>query len=237
MQLNKIDRPNIADTVIQQLLDQLLSGKLKVGDCIPSEIELSNQLGIGRNTVREALKVLQVLGIIERHQGHGSYISRKFKLPFGPFIFSLLSQLGTSIELAEIRRVLEIGVMDLVIEKATAQDFESIRAKLERFIYWTAQHDWAEAVEADMAFHLEIVAATKNIALLELAKLVMRLFKPSMANQLKSAKGFKVSTAAHREILKALEARDRDRARLAMIKSYNRWMPYIKLSAEVNKLP
>lgn len=102
IQLNKITKANVVDTVIEQLLDLLLTGKLKVGDRLPAETELAAQVGVGRNSIREAMKFLQVLGVLERRQGDGSYISSNFNVPFDSFLFSIIGKIGKSDELVEL---------------------------------------------------------------------------------------------------------------------------------------
>jgi GntR family transcriptional repressor for pyruvate dehydrogenase complex len=227
--LNKINRSNVADMVIEQLLNLLLSGKLKLGDRLPPETELAAQVGIGRNSVREAMKVLQVLGIVERRQGDGSYISSNFNLPLDSLLFSLLARIGTSTELVELRRVFEIGVMDLVIDKAVEQDFRDLSASLDRFEQFATAGDIEKTVDADLQFHLSLVEVIRNKALTDLAGLIMRLFRTSMTNHLASPEGLKHAIRGHRETLAALEARDRDQARKAIIESFNVWRQFIPI--------
>ena len=102
IKLTPISRPNIADMVLEQLLDQLTSGRLKLGDKLPAEVELASQVGIGRNSVREAMKVLQVLGVIERRQGDGSYVAQEPNVPFKSLLLSLFSRIGTSEGMVEL---------------------------------------------------------------------------------------------------------------------------------------
>src|SRR5690606_11174737 len=68
--LKKVDRVSVADAVIEQLVDLIKRGELQPGDRVPGELELASELGVGRTTIREALKALQYMGLIERdHEG------------------------------------------------------------------------------------------------------------------------------------------------------------------------
>jgi GntR family transcriptional repressor for pyruvate dehydrogenase complex len=227
--LNKISKASIADRVVEQLLHLLLSGDLKLGDALPSEAVLATQLGVGRNSVREAMSVLQVLGMVERRQGDGTYIAENIELPFAPFIFTLLGKIATPVDLVEIRRVLEVGAMELVIEKATEEDIELLRKKVERFEALAEKEDapLEEASEMDRDFHLSLVEATKNKALLEIFKLLMGLFRPSMTTHLASSQGLERSVRAHRNTFEAIEARDVERAREVIIDSFYVWQKYV----------
>ena len=237
LSLSKISKSNVADNVIDQLLALLLSDKLSLGDSLPPEAELAAALGIGRNSVREAMKVLQVLGIVERRQGDGSYIAEKLELPFASLIFALMSKIGTSTDLVELRRVLEIGTVELVIEKATEEDIQFLREKVERFeeLAFRGNPALGQVVEADTGFHLALVEVTKNKALQELCRFIMRLFQPSMASHLSSSRGFRQAAKGHRSTFEAIEARDRQRAREAIIDSFNVWRDYIRVAGKASK--
>ena len=234
IQLNKISKANVVDTVIEQLLDLLLEGKLKVGDRLPAETELAAQVGVGRNSIREAMKVLQVLGILERRQGDGSYISSVFKVPFDSLLFSLIGKISKPEDLVELRRVLEIGVMEVVIEKSTDKDFEILEEKV-KILSDFAQMEpipLDKAIKADMAFHLTLIEMTRNDALVQFGKLIMRLFQSAMIAHIATPIGIRQAVQAHSSILAAIRSRDREKARAMIIQSLIVWKEYIKLKTE-----
>lgn len=229
--LNKISKSNVVDTVIEQLLDLLLEGKLKVGDRLPAETELAAQVGVGRNSIREAMKVLQVLGILERRQGDGSYISSSFNIPFDSLLFSFIGKIGNPEELVELRRVLEIGVMEIVVEKATEEDFELLEEKVRILDNYARMEPIPidQAIKADMAFHLALIDMTRNGALEEFGKLIMRLFQASMINHIATPQGIRRAVEDHRAILASIRTRDREKARAMIINSLIIWKEFIHL--------
>lgn len=232
IELERIDRQNVADYVIHQLLNQMVGGKLKSGDKLPGENEIATQLGVGRNSVREAMKVLQTLGILERHQGDGSYVAESYKMPFDWLLFPLLSRIGTSQDLVELRRVLEIGVTELVIEKASTADFDELEQRMLAMedASKNKEIDGDLLAELDVEFHITLARITKNPALVELSKLVMKLFAPSMKAHLTSPDGLPVATKDHRMFVEALRMRDRDDARRVVVASFEHWKRFINFA-------
>lgn len=234
IQLNRISKANVVDTVIGQLLDLLLSGKLKVGDRLPAETELATQVGVGRNSIREAMKVLQVLGILERRQGDGSYISPEFNVPFESLLFSIVGKIGNPKDLVELRKVLELGVMELVVEKASEKDFELLDEKVAVLEKYSLLEPIPldDAITADMAFHLALIEMTGNTALAELGKMIMRLFQSSMIAHITTPQGIRRAVQDHKAILAAIRARNREEAREMIIQSLIVWKDYIHITDE-----
>ena len=231
LQLNPVKRSSIVDALLQQLVDQMISGNLKPGDVLPSEAEIAQQWQASRNSVREAFRVLQALGIIERRQGDSSRVAESQAMPFDWLLFPILQRIGTSQELVELRLVLELGVTELVIEKARPEDFGQLEVRMRRLEALQQQEtiDGDAAVDADTDFHMALTELTANRALVELSKLVMRLYAPSMKAHLTSPGGVAQATSDHRRFLEALRMRDRDEARRAVVASFVHWSRYIDL--------
>jgi DNA-binding FadR family transcriptional regulator len=233
LEFERINKAAVADEVIRQLLDQMIAGALKAGDKLPSESEMADMFGVGRNSVREAIKVLQTLGIVERWQGDGSYVAESYKMPFDWLLFPLLSRVRTSSDLVELRRVLEIGVTELVIEKASPEDFDELEKKIEAMEQVGQQDplDGDAAVETDVEFHIALARVTRNPALEQLSELVMRLFAPSMKKHLTSPEGIIHAREDHRIFFGALKMRDRDQARRSVFEAFEHWKRFIDLSS------
>lgn len=228
---NRIDRAHISDAVLQELLDQLLSGNLRVGDRLPSDAEIAEQLGAGRNSVREAMKVLQVLGVVDRRQGDGSYVSSGGSNAFEILLFALVARIHEPRELVELRKVFEVGVVELLIPRITEEQIDSLEAMTEQLASFQGRNPLPidEAVDIDSGFHLEIVKCTGNQALMALANLIMRLVQNSMREHLSDPAGFIEAIKDHRATLDALRARDGQRAIQVINRSFDLWQRYIQL--------
>ena len=123
-----VDTSSLVDKVEASLVELLLERKLRVGDVIPKEIELSEALGVSRTVIREALTRLRLMGLIESKKKKGSVIT-------SPDLFGMMSKSmnphildqDTLREIFEIRLVLEIGMADLIFKHITREDIEELK--------------------------------------------------------------------------------------------------------------
>jgi len=158
-------RSSLVEQVIDQLRDEIADEVWPVGGKIPPEPVLSESLGVGRNTVREAVRALTHAGLLECRQGDGTYVRATSELSG-----AVRRRLETAelIEILEVRRGLEVEAARLAASRRTGADIEAIKQALaRRDATWTTG-DHAEFVEADLAFHMAVVEATHNQVLTDL---------------------------------------------------------------------
>ncbi|GAA2619009.1 FCD domain-containing protein [Actinomadura fulvescens] len=165
MTLRTARRSSLVEQVIDQLRDEITAGAWVVGAKIPPEPVLSESLGVGRNTVREAVRALTHAGLLECRQGDGTYVRATSELSG-----AVRRRLETAelIEILEVRRGLEVEAARLAAARRTDADIAAINEALaRRDAQWTAG-DHAAFVEADLAFHMAVVEATHNRVLTDL---------------------------------------------------------------------
>lgn len=120
--------PLLHVTVQESLKNYIEANALKAGDPLPPETFLAQQLGVGRNSMREAIKSLESLGILETRRGIGVFVKEfSFKPLLDNLAYGLQDSLRDVEELREIRRVLETGLIDKTIEMVTPQDLAELR--------------------------------------------------------------------------------------------------------------
>ncbi|MFF2806764.1 FadR/GntR family transcriptional regulator [Streptomyces sp. NPDC058000] len=159
MPLTSPRRSALADQVIAQLRAQITSGDWPVGSRIPTEPELVEQLGVARNTVREAVRALAHNGLLDIRQGSGTYVIATSELAG---VMNRRFADADPRHVAELRSALEAEAARLAAHRRTAQDLRQLDALLER-----RERAWgsgaAEAfVEADATLHMAVVAASHN---------------------------------------------------------------------------
>ena len=169
VQLTPFKRVNASENVLQQLLDAMRNGTLSPGERLPTESELTRRLGVGRSSVREALRVLAVMGLIETRPGRGAHVLRKVEGILPPAGSS--RALATHLErvalqdLFEVRELIEGRAAALAAERATNEtmaEIERSASQVER------QVDCGEAYyNANGAFHIAIARASQNYVLFE----------------------------------------------------------------------
>ncbi|MCS7462374.1 FadR family transcriptional regulator [Paenibacillus doosanensis] len=161
MEIQKISSRKIYEVIADQIKEQIVSGALQPGQKLPSAKELSERFQVGRSTVREALSALKAMGLVEIHQGEGSYVrSIEAQDVDLPVFDSLLMSRETVMELIEARKALEISNAALAAEKRNDQDiakFEAVLSKMEDFL-----GNEEEGERSDMMFHLTLAQATHN---------------------------------------------------------------------------
>ncbi|MFF0817115.1 FadR/GntR family transcriptional regulator [Rhodococcus sp. NPDC003318] len=193
-------------TAYQQSLDWLRerieSGDWAIGDRIPTEPALMAELGVGRNTVREAIKTLTSTGILEIRRGSGTFVRARTDIG---------GLLGRSVDPAEllhafeVRRALELEAIALACERRTDADLARMRAGL-------AGRDAADADETaftdhDLDFHLAIVAAAHNPVLSDLIGALLEPMRATYAFT-EGVHSHDLAADQHRAALDAVEARD-----------------------------
>ncbi|MBH5334203.1 FadR family transcriptional regulator [Streptomyces pactum] len=208
MPLTSPRRSALADQVIAQLRAQITSGEWPVGSRIPTEPELVEQLGVARNTVREAVRALAHNGLLDIRQGSGTYVLATSELAG---VMHRRFADARPLHVAELRTALETKAAQLAAERRTEQDLRQIEALLDRRERAWASGDAEAFVEADATLHLAIVAASHNEVLAELyADLggVLREFLRADVGAELRPEGY----VDHARLVAAIRAGDGDRA-------------------------
>jgi len=169
---------------MDQIVHYLLSGELKPGDKLPTEHEFAQQLGVGRNSVREAIKMLSSIGVVEIKRGAGTFIAESMSSSIlNPLILSLVFEQGASRQLLELRFLLDTGVAELVIEKASDQDIKRLE-DANRKLHEEAleeRHDNPHALrDIDLNFHRLFYELAGNTLLNKIAQAIYTLFFSSI---------------------------------------------------------
>jgi DNA-binding FadR family transcriptional regulator len=158
-------RTGLIDATVSQLRERISSGEWPVGTRIPAEPALVELLGVGRNTVREAVQSLVHSGLVERRQGSGTYVLSASELSV---TFSRQIADARQRDVVEVRRSLEVEAARLAARRRTSSDVASITALREARAEAYAAHALDRMVAADLALHRAIARAARNPVLLSL---------------------------------------------------------------------
>jgi len=206
--------PPLAE-ITRKLLEYLLSGEVQPGTKIPGERHLAEALGVGRSAVREAIKSLSLLGLLDVRQGDGTYLSRSGSDLLPRVIeWGLLLKVPTIMDLLEARAEIEVVAAGLAASRADEQAVAALRERLEAMR--VAGSDVDAYVEADIAFHLEVARASGNEVFANLVASLRSLLRVWVARVLHHAGETDTSLAMHEPIVKAIAAGNAERAQKAM---------------------
>ncbi len=199
---------SLVDQALEQLRWRIIEGKWAIGERLPTEPELSAELGISRNTVREAMRVLAFSGLIEIRQGDGSYL-RSMTDPLGTM--RALSHC-TLAQAQETRQILEVEAIGLAALRRTEDDLKGLREALERS--GELYHGDLEAyISADLVFHKRLVDAARNPALSELYQYFSSIVGAQLRQTLNISPRRQSVFDLHSALLDAVENQDPERAK------------------------
>jgi GntR family transcriptional repressor for pyruvate dehydrogenase complex len=168
-----IKNTKVYEQVIDQIKDMIVSGNLKRGDKLPSERELVEQLQVSRTSIREALRALQIIGLVECKQGEGNFIKESFENSlFEPLSIMFMLQESSPEEILELRKVIEIETTALAAKRIDSGELEHMKSLIMQF---KNNKDDSNGVKIDKEFHYLIAQATKNLLILNILNAVSSL--------------------------------------------------------------
>jgi GntR family transcriptional repressor for pyruvate dehydrogenase complex len=208
-----IDAPN-ARRITQTIADDIVYGRLQPGDQLPSERALAVRFGVGRPLVREALRSLDELGLIETHAGRGTFVRSSSAAGVHRQVGLAIRRRGvTAAQLSEARIVLESEAAGLAAERATAEDLERLGAALRDL-----EHAQGIGhVQRDLAFHLAIAAAAHNPVIEMMLESIAPLTAALMTRSVGDPEVMRRSQPYHGIALEAIRRRDPAAARAAIV--------------------
>jgi DNA-binding FadR family transcriptional regulator len=227
---NPVSTGRVSQIIVEQIRDLIRTGRLKPGDRLPSERDLCERFGVSRVTVREALRVLESSGLVEIFVGAhgGAFVTSPTSERVGAGLADLLTLSPlTAAGVTEARMVFELGILPLVIERATEQDIEELMAMCDAADAALKAGSYTMAMSA--AFHVRVSACTHNPAIEMLVHsfhgpLLMSLREAQNVAPLMGRKGIK----EHRLYVDAIRDRDVEAARNVMASHLNRTAERVK---------
>lgn len=232
LDIGKLERrePPAAE-VARKLLEYLLASDIQPGTRLPSERQLASQLDIGRSAVRDALRPLTWLGIIEVRQGDGTYL-RGMSSDLLPKVIEWGLMLGEKrvLDLVEARRFIETATARLAAERRTNEGLETIKTALARMR--ENRLDRGGFTEADIAFHLAIADVAGNTVLAGILSSVQSLLRVWIERVSESVADQDEFYGIHVPIADAIAAGDGDAAAAAMARHLEAATEYLLRTLE-----
>lgn len=172
----------ISSEIVLIIKDNLLNGSLKPGDKLPTEKELMERLGVSRTPVREAIKILEAIGVIQIKRGEGMFITNNFsQFTLNPLIFSLIMHSNNMKQLIEFRQHFEVLLMNMIIieKKDITKIEDTYHSQKERM---NSNLSPEELTDIDLEFHYAVLDTTKNPFVIEIGKTIYEIIRPNMVH-------------------------------------------------------
>lgn len=213
-------RRSARDVVIHHIKTEILEHRLKPGEKLPVEDKLAETLEVGRGSVREAIKVLQSIGVVEIIRGSGTYITKgDISKALEPLLFSVtLSDLSDA-QIKELRTMFEVGIFESLIGKITDEQIEALEQMIDTMrteIVQSAELNVDSLVQQDFNFHATLGSYTGNPLVDGLYRVVLCLSVPLMKHDYSGNKDQITALHNHGLICEALRQRDGEKARQAV---------------------
>ena len=212
--LQSLKKESILQTVINRLTDAIKNGELKPGDKMPPEIELAESLGVARSSVREAIKILSYLGVLESRRAEGTFVCNGFsESMIDPMIYGIFLNQESQENLMELREMTEVGMMELAIknhEESELHELEKILDGMKK-----AELREGDRVKAffreDDRFHDKVAEMGKNPMADKINRIVRSLTydlrMQTVSVMLSAGRGDEL-IEAHRRLFEAIRDRD-----------------------------
>jgi GntR family transcriptional repressor for pyruvate dehydrogenase complex len=212
-----VKRSRLWEDIVTQILQLMSDGNLTAGRRLPSERELASQLGVSRPSVREAMRQLELMGVIESRQGSGAFVKEVSDADLvQPLALLLRGRKHLLRDILETRKVIEPHLARLAAEKASSTDIEALDELVRQ--QQAKVRAGRMAIEEDTSFHHRLARASGNRVLLLLVESCMDLLRESRKRNLQSPERARRSVEGHADLLLAIKRRDPDGAFEAMVR-------------------
>ena len=210
-----VNRRRLYQDVVGQIQGFVRQGILKPGDRLPSEREMAERLKVSRSSIREAIRTMELQGLVESRPGAGTYIRAESLDALISIISSSVDRIKNSAkDIHEIRCLLEPEVAALAVERATEDDLKRIVEAIEDQERQIAGGH--TGIEADTAFHFAVAQSTQNWGLLIIVSILEDALGDSRDRTFQEPARARGSLVSHREVLEAIRSGDAPAARSAM---------------------
>lgn len=168
MKMTRVKQKTVVEQVMNQIKDLIASGQYKPRDRIPTEAALVKTFGVGRSSIREAIKIFQHLGILESRTKTGTYVCDASNISTEALTWSILLAKGDLFELVDLREVIERQALSDLTHKVHRKQpgalrvAEGLRAQTERMAEAARLSHFEALIEADYAFHESVIASAGN---------------------------------------------------------------------------
>lgn len=226
-------KESAVDFVIKTFKEQLEKKELRPGDRIPNETELSEMLSVSRGSVREAMKILSALGVIDIQRGNGTFISQPDSLSsMDPVLFSFLLMSPTKKEIMDFRTAVEREVLYMAVQNADDEDIKNLRENLENFKSVSGDGQTLESLKLEtyLTFHHLLGKATHNGFMERVYAFAMNYFSPYLLKTYESQdKVPELSVKCHEMLMEPIEKRDMSMVEKAIKDSNDIWISLARL--------
>lgn len=176
------EKKSVVERIVHQITEAIIKGELKPGDKMPTEADLCESFQVGRNSVREAIKILESYGVVYIKRAEGTFVSDSYNQKMlDPMLYGIILQKDAAEDIVELRKVIDIGIFQVAMQKLSASEIEEISEYLQSLEYEIKKTvpSVEKILEADLQFHMAITKSIHNELLESMYNYVDRITIPS----------------------------------------------------------
>jgi DNA-binding FadR family transcriptional regulator len=225
MKIERVKQKTVVEQVMDQIKGLIASGQFKPHDKIPTENELAESFGIGRSSIREAIKIFQYLGILESHTRKGTFVCDYTNISTEALTWSILLGKNEIFELVDLRNVIESRALVLLIRRfkknpeSVADVINTLEGEIGKMQEAIDGTQMESLIEADYNFHGTIIVSSENNVFIN----IYHTLRSFMHEEIKKTNIYDSERSSlveeHRAILTALKSGDEDNT-IAMHKNH-----------------
>ena len=217
MEIKPVERSRLAQSISASLLEMIKSNQLSPGQKIPTEIELAAAFDVSRNVIRESLKTLEILGLLESKVAKGTFVTANAHENLAQFEFWEILQNNAQIkELVEVRLTIEPELAYYAAKRRSEQDLQNMRDFLSGKIDVSKYNTYGDYFEYTYAFHLLVAQAAKNEIMEKFLSAIYGQIKQTETIHFIVEKSIFSNQVGHEKILNAIEKGQCDKAKRLM---------------------
>lgn len=209
--LTSLKKESVVQSVINRLTEGMRTGELKPGDKIPTEPELAESFGVARSSIREAIKILTYLGVLESRRPEGTFVCDGYtESMIDPMVYGIILNKDSFENLIELREMTEAGMMRLAIknhEEGEIEELEDILGEMEKIVEENGDKSIKAFFEVDDKFHDKVASMGRNTMADKINRVVRTLTYAvryeTVSSMISNGKAQELLDA-HRELIEAI---------------------------------
>lgn len=221
---------SVVGSVIDIITAAIINGELKPGDKLPTEMELSKNLGVARNSVREAIKILEAYGVVYIKRADGTFVCDTYNgKMLDPMLYGIILQKDSWQDFIKLRTVMDIGTLYVVLHQDNSREkLQKLKSLIEKMKeICSEQNSSVDAImEADEKFHKTIAEIADNEQLVNITDYITRITIPSRKRTIEKILNKNESDnfiELHNQLLKVIEEKQFDQIEKAVLDHYVYW--------------
>ena len=200
---------SVVETIINNITYSIIRGEINLGDKLPNEYELSRQMGVSRNSLREAMKTLSAIGVVDIRRGDGTYIVTNIKPnSIDSAMYSLYLNVSANQEILETRHLLDEMVLRAAIGKCTEEQIAHMQELNNELARCLQNGDYEVAAQLDFGFHKYIVSCLNNSFIEKIVISIYAFFEKSIKETIKAFSTDSRAYEFHQKMIGCIKNKD-----------------------------